>query len=75
MITRTYKVPDVSCNHCKRAIESAVGAVKGVEKVEVDVEKKIVDVSFDEARVSEGALLDALAGEGYPVASQTDVLG
>ena len=69
MIAKTYKVPDVSCNHCKRAIESAVGAMEGVEKVEVDVEKKTVDVSFDEARVSEGAVLDALAGEGYPVAS------
>lgn len=69
MIARTYKVPDVSCNHCKRAIEGALGAVEGVEKVEVDVEKKTVDISFDEARVPESTVLDTLAGEGYPVAS------
>lgn len=42
--------------------------MEGVEKV--DVENKTVDVRFDEARVPEGAVLDTLAGEGYPVASQ-----
>ena len=68
MIARTYKVPDVSCNHCKRAIEGAVGAMEGVEKVEVDVEKKTVDIGFDEARVPEGTVLETLAREGYPVA-------
>lgn len=68
MTAKTYKVPDVSCSHCKRAIESAVGAMEGVEIVDVDVEKKTVDIRFDEARVPEGAVLDTLAGEGYPVA-------
>jgi copper chaperone len=69
MVTRTYEVPDVSCNHCKRAIEDVLSALDGVEKVDVDVERKTVDVSFDDARVAEGAVRDALAGEGYPVAS------
>ena len=68
MIARTYKVPDVSCNHCRRAIEGALGAVEGVDKVEVDVEKKTVVVGFDETRVAEGTVLDALSAEGYPVA-------
>ena len=67
MIAKTYKVPDVSCNHCKRAIEGAVGAIEGVEKVEVDVEKKTVDINFDETKVLEGVVLEALAAEGYPV--------
>ena len=68
MIAKTYKVPDVSCNHCKRAIEGAVGAIEGIEKVEVDVEKKTVDINFDETKVLEGVVLEALAAEGYPVA-------
>jgi copper chaperone len=69
MIAKTYKVPDVSCSHCKRAIESALGAIEGVQKVEVDVEKKTVDLKFDETTVTEAAVLDALSQEGYPAAA------
>jgi len=30
-------VPDVSCAHCKMAIEKAVGRLPGVARVEVEV--------------------------------------
>ena len=44
-------VPTVSCNHCKMAIEKAVGALDGV-KVDVDVAEKTVTVDFDDSAVS-----------------------
>jgi copper chaperone len=69
MTTKTYKVPDVSCGHCKRAIESAVGAMAGVSSVEVDVEGRTVAIAFDEGTVAEDAILATLAEEGYPVAA------
>ena len=69
MTQKTYQVPDVSCGHCKRAIESAVGAMAGVSAVEVDVESKTVAIAFDEGAVAEDAILATLAGEGYPVAA------
>lgn len=68
MAANTYSVPDVSCNHCKMAIENAVGALDGVSKVEVDVEGKTVTLSYDDKAVAEETVLDTLAKEGYPVA-------
>lgn len=67
-MTKTYSVPDVSCGHCKMAIERAVGAMSGVSRVEVDVEKKSVDIEFDETVATEEAILGTLKEEGYPVA-------
>ena len=68
MTEKTYSVPDVSCMHCKRAIEGAVGAMPGVSRVEVDVESKTVDIAFEEGAVAEADVLATLAEEGYPVA-------
>ena len=36
MSTATYNVPDISCDHCKHAIEGEVSQVQGVASVEVD---------------------------------------
>ena len=46
--TRTYSVPGISCDHCKHAIESEVGAVAGVSHVAVDVDAKSVTVEGGE---------------------------
>jgi copper chaperone len=68
MTEKTYSVPDVSCEHCKRAIEGAVGRLAGVARVEVDVPGKTVDIVFDDAAVAEDSILSVLEEEGYPVA-------
>lgn len=68
MSKKTYSVPAVSCAHCKRTVEGALGAMTGVESASVDVERKTVDIVFDEALVSEEALQERLEQEGYPVA-------
>ncbi len=68
MLSKTYSVPDVSCEHCKRAIETAVGAMGGIGRVLVDIEHKTVDIDFDEAVASEATILSTLEEEGYPVA-------
>ena len=39
-----YSVPGVSCEHCRTSIENEVGAVAGVESVEVDLERGVVTV-------------------------------
>jgi copper chaperone len=68
MTEKTYSVPDISCMHCKRAIEGAVGAMPGISRVEVDVDGKTVHVVFEQDTVAEADVLAALAEEGYPVA-------
>ena len=60
----TLSVPDISCGHCKAAIESAVGELHDVESVDVDVETKTVSVVGG----TEDAVVDAVVGAGYRVA-------
>ena len=40
-------VPNISCNHCKMAIEAALHGLDGVIAVEVEVPDKTVSVRFD----------------------------
>lgn len=67
MSTLTYNVPDISCDHCKHAIESEVAQVQGVESVEVDVQAKTVTVSGEP--LDEAAIIGAIDEAGYEVAS------
>jgi copper chaperone len=68
MASATYTAPDISCEHCRHAIETALGAVNGVESVQVDIPTKRVDVRYDPARVDEATLVATLDEEGYPIA-------
>jgi copper ion binding protein len=65
----TVTAPNISCEHCKRAIEGAVGALPGVQSVHVEVPSKTVQVSYDPAQVSRATIEATLDEEGYPVAS------
>lgn len=65
----TFKVPDVSCAHCKSAIEGALTPITGVEQADVDVEAKSAVVTYDPASVERSTLVDAIEEAGYPVAS------
>jgi copper chaperone len=67
MSTATYTVPDISCNHCKHAIEGEVSQVQGVASVEVDVKAKKVTVSGEP--LDEQAIVAAIDEAGYEVVS------
>ena len=64
----TFSVPEVHCDHCKSSIEGAVGAIAGVESVEVRIEDRMVDVSWDESAVAEDVIVGAIEEQGYEVA-------
>ena len=67
MATITYTAPAISCEHCQRAIEGAVGALPGVEVVQVDIPSKRVEVRYDPAQVDPAQVEATLEEEGYPV--------
>jgi copper chaperone CopZ len=62
----TLTAPDISCDHCRRAIESALSRLDGVSSVEVDVPAKTVQVRYDPAALTPAAIAAALDAEGYP---------
>lgn len=63
--TLSYRVPGMSCGHCKVAVESEVGAVQGVEFVQADLDTKLVTVRGDS--LDDGALRAAIGEAGYEV--------
>jgi len=63
MSARSYRVPDIQCAHCERAITAEVSRVPGVEAVEVDLAAKRVTVRG--ARVDDGAVRKAIDEAGY----------
>ena len=58
----TYVVPEISCGHCKSAIEGGVSQVPGVDRVEVDVDTKTVVV---EGTAPSEAVVAAIVEAGY----------
>jgi len=62
MATRTWSVPDVTCGHCKSAIEGELARVDGVTRAEVDVDAKLLTVEGD---ASDDEVTDAVDEAGY----------
>ncbi len=56
------KVPEMSCGHCKAAIEKAVADVDADARVRVDLENRTVSI---ESSIADAALIDALKAGGY----------
>ena len=67
MIDKTFKVPDMSCGHCKAAVEGELNRLSGVERSNADLEKGTVEVSYDERRVTSEELKGAIEEAGYTV--------
>jgi copper chaperone len=69
MISVTLTVPDMSCGHCKAAVEGELNGLSGVESLNADVEKGTAAVRYDEGRVSNEQLIEAIEEAGYTVAA------
>jgi copper chaperone len=69
MTEKTFNVPDMSCGHCKAAIEGELNKLSGVEAASADIEKGTVEVSYDESRVGNEQLVEAIEEAGYTVAA------
>ena len=69
MTEKTLGVPDMSCGHCKAAIEGELNKLSGVRKANADVEKGAVEVTYDERTVTSEDLKDAIEEAGYTVAA------
>jgi copper chaperone CopZ len=64
--TITYTVPAIHCAHCKAAVSEEVGAVAGVESVDVDLDTKLVTIHG--AGLDDAALRAAIEEAGYEAA-------
>lgn len=63
---RTYTVPGMHCGHCERAVKEEVGAVQGVDSVDVDLATKRVVVHGQ--ALDDTSLRAAIEEAGYEAA-------
>jgi len=68
MTRNVLTVPDISCEHCERAIKGALEPLAGVRSVQVSIATKRVTVEYDEAEVGLDEFRKAVDEEGYSVA-------
>jgi copper chaperone CopZ len=64
--TITYSVPGMTCDHCKHAVSTELGAVAGVAGVDVDLGTKLVKVTGES--LDDVALRAAIEEAGYEAA-------
>ena len=64
MISTTYRVEGMTCEHCVRAVREEVGELAGVTEVQVDLATGEVAVTSS-APLEEGAVRAAVDEAGY----------
>jgi copper chaperone len=69
MTEKTLRVTDMSCGHCKAAVEGELSKLSGVQIANADLQKGTVEVSYDEGAVSTEDLKEAIEEAGYTLAS------
>ena len=68
MVT-TAIIEGMSCQHCVRAVFTALGGVKGVSRADVSIGRAVVE---HDGTVAPAALREAISIAGYEVKEFTD---
>lgn len=63
-------VPDISCEHCVKAVDGALGRLAGVQAVSTDIPTKSVHLRYDAGQLSLAQIEAALDDVGYTVAKE-----
>lgn len=67
MTNKTIKVEGMTCGHCKSSVEGALNKIEGVSSAEVNLEDNQVAVEYDESKVSDNDMSNAIEDQGYDV--------
>jgi copper chaperone len=67
MAKTTLKIQGMTCNHCVMRVAKALKAVPGVQDALVDLQKGEASVTFDDAKVAQEKLSNAVVEAGYKV--------
>lgn len=59
-------VEGMKCNHCKKSVENVLNTIDGIESVDVNLEKKEVNVETSK-EVSNDQIIKAITEEGFEV--------
>ncbi len=59
----TIHLPDMSCGHCKKAVEGALRNLDQAATLDFDMEKRIVTIR---TQTADADVIKAVADAGYP---------
>ncbi len=68
MTEKIFRVEDMSCGHCKTAVEQELNGLSGVEISNADLERGTVEVAYDEDLVTIDDIRGAVEEAGYTLA-------
>lgn len=64
----TLKIEGMTCGHCEARVTKALEEVAGVTNAKVSLEEGTATVEFENGKVTEDTLIDAVEEVGYEVA-------
>jgi mercuric ion binding protein len=63
--TVKFKCEEMTCSGCKSKITSSVKSLKGIKAIDIDLETKMVVVTYDDKKTTTDAIKTAIAEAGY----------
>ncbi len=67
MVKKQFAIAGMHCVSCAMTIEGALEDVPGVKAARANYARQSADVEYDERKVSERQLVEAIEGAGYKV--------
>ena len=62
----TLSLPTMNCAACPITVKKALGKVPGVSHTEVDLDKRMATVTFDDSKTNTSSITEATRNAGYP---------
>lgn len=65
--TETVKIKctKMSCEGCKATITEAIQSMEGITKIDIDLKKKIIKVTFDNTKTDKNKISEKILEAGY----------
>ena len=65
MVKKIFRVTDMHCTNCAMRIEEIEDELPGVRQISASYQKMQMTVEYDDSRVNEDQILEAVKKKGY----------
>ena len=65
MIKKSFRVPDMECPNCAMHLEGLEDDLPGVKRVSASYRKQVMEVEFDETKLTVDQIIQAANAIGY----------
>ncbi len=67
MMQKVLKVEGMTCQHCAQTVSETVGKMAGVQKVDVELDRKEVTIEFDESQTKLNEVSAQIVEAGFEI--------